>query len=81
MIFNELSYKMPFEEIRLRDMVFYSRSVFGNDSINRLAHALSEQASNVIIIASEDAPVMSESITDIHALSRKFELKVFGYPI
>jgi hypothetical protein len=80
MILNELSYKMPFEEIRLKDMVFYSRSVFGNDSINRLAHTLSDRTGNVIIIASEDTPVMSESITDIHTLSRKFDLNVFGYP-
>jgi len=80
MILNELSYKMPFEEIRLKDMVFYSRSVFGNDSINRLAHALSDRSGNVIIIASEDTPVMSESVTDIHSLSRKFDVKVFGYP-
>ena len=80
MILNELSYKMPFEEIRLKDMVFYSRSVFGNDSINRLAHALSDRTGNVIIIASDDTPVMSESITDIHTLSRKFDLNVFGYP-
>jgi LysM repeat protein len=80
MILNELNYKMPFEEIRLKDMVFYSRSVFGNDSINRLAHTLSDRTGNVIIIASEDTPVMSESITDIHTLSRKFDLKVFGYP-
>ena len=80
MILNELSYKMPFEEIRLRDMVFYSRSVFGNDSINRLAHALSDNTGNVIIIASEDTPVMSESLTNIHALTRKFNIDVFGYP-
>ena len=80
MILNELSYKMPFEEIRLRDMVFYSRSVFGNDSINRLSHALSDNTGNVIIIASEDTPVMSESLTNIHALTRKFNLDVFGYP-
>ena len=79
-IISELSTQMPLEEIRLKDMVFYSRSVFGNDSINRLAHALSEQSGNVIIIASEDAPVMSESLTNIHALSRKYDLLVFGYP-
>jgi LysM repeat protein len=80
MILNELSSIMPFEEIRLKDMVFYSRSAFGNDSINRLSHALSERSGNVVIIASEDAPVMSESITDIHTLSRKFDIDVFGYP-
>jgi LysM repeat protein len=80
MILSELSSIMPFEEIRLKDMVFYSRSAFGNDSINRLSHALSERTGNVVIIASEDAPVMSESITDIHTLSRKFDINVFGYP-
>ncbi len=79
-IISELSSQMPLEEIRLKDMVFYSRSVFGNDSINRMAHALSEQSGNVIIIASEDPPVMSESLTNIHALSRKYDLNVFGYP-
>ena len=79
-IIYELSTKMPFGEIRFKDMVFYGRSVFGNDSINRLAHALSENTRNVVIIASEDAPVMSESLTDIHALARKYDVNVFGYP-
>jgi len=79
-ILSELGSVMPFEEIRLKDMVFYSRSVFGNDSINRLAHALSGKNGNVIIIASEDAPVMSESIINVHTLSRKYDLNVFGYP-
>jgi len=80
MILYELSSRMPLEEIRLRDMIFYSRSVFGNDSINRLAHTLSEQTRNVIIVASEDAPVMSESLTDIHTLSRRLDITVYGYP-
>jgi hypothetical protein len=71
---------MPFGEIRFKDMVFYSRSVFGNDSINRLAHTLSEQTKNVVIIASEDPPVMIESLTDIHTLARKLQVNVFGYP-
>ena len=35
---------------------------------------------NVIVIASEDPPVISESIIDIHSLSKKFDIKVFGYP-
>jgi LysM repeat protein len=79
-IIYELGTKMPINEIRFKDMFFYSRSVFGNDSINRLAHALSEHTKNVIIIASEDASVMSESLTDIHALARKYDVNVFGYP-
>ena len=41
--FNELSYKMPYEEIKFKEILFYSRSMFDNDSINRLSHALSEQ--------------------------------------
>ena len=80
MILNELSTRMPFEEIKFKDMVFYSRSVFGNDSINRLAHTLSEVTKNVVIIASENPPVMIESLTDIHTLARKLQVNVFGYP-
>lgn len=80
LIFTELSYKLPFEEIKFKEFPFYSRSMFDNDSINRLSHALSEQTGNIIIIASEEAPVISESIMDVHSLSKKFDVKVFGYP-
>jgi len=81
LIFKELNYHLPYEEIKFKEFLFYSRSMFGNDSINRLSHALSELSPNIIIIASEDAPVISESIMDIHGLSKKFEVKVYGYPV
>ena len=54
--------------------------MFDNDSINRLGHALSEKSGNIIVIASEDASVISETIQDIHGLSKKFDIEVFGYP-
>ncbi|MBW6500150.1 MAG: LysM peptidoglycan-binding domain-containing protein [Bacteroidales bacterium] len=79
-IFQEMSYKIPYEQIKFRELIFYSRSVFGNDSINRLRQALSEQTPNLIVIASEETPVMSETLLDIHALSRKYNIKVLGYP-
>lgn len=80
MLLNELQSKIPASQIKLRDFLFYSKSVFGTDSINRLGKALSDKNSNLVIIDSEDSPVMSESITDIHTLSRKYDIKVFGYP-
>jgi LysM repeat protein/ABC-type branched-subunit amino acid transport system substrate-binding protein len=80
MIFKELSYKLPYEEIKFKEFLFYSRSMFGNDSINRLSQALSERTKNIVIIASEDTPVISESLTEIHGLSKRFDVKVFGYP-
>jgi len=80
MIFKELSYKMPYDEIKFKEFPFYSRSAFDNDSINRLGHALSEQSGNTLILASEDAPVISETIMDIVGLSKKFDVRVFGYP-
>lgn len=67
-------------EVRVRNMAFVSRSALGRDSLNRLAYSLSDHNGNVVIIASEDSPVMSESITDIHALARKYSINVFGYP-
>ncbi len=79
-IFSELSSRLPYDEIRFKEFLFYNRSAFDNDSINRLSHALSDVTGNVIIIASEEAPVISETLMDIHNLSKKFDIKVFGYP-
>ncbi len=80
LIFRELNYELPYEEIKFKEFLFYSRSVFNNESINRLSQALAEQLKNIVIIASEDGPVISEIITEIHGMSDKFDIKVFGYP-
>jgi LysM repeat protein len=81
LIFKELSYKLPYEDIKFKEFLFYSRSMFNNDSINRLSQALSEQSKNVIIIASEEAPVISEVMDVVSGLSRRFDIKLFGYPV
>lgn len=81
LIFNELSYKIPYEEIKFKEFPFYSRTMFNNDSINRLSHSLSESSKNIVIIASEEAPVISEVIDNVNGLSRKFDIQVFGYPV
>ncbi len=80
-IFSELIYKIPYEEIKFKEFPFYSRSMFNNDSINRLSHSLSETSKNVVVIASEEAPVISEVIDNISGLLRKYDIEVFGYPI
>jgi hypothetical protein len=80
MILRELSSRMPYEDIKFKEFIFYSRSVFGIDSINRLEHALSDQYENLVIIASEDVPVLSEIIDDLHTLSKRFDIKLIGYP-
>jgi hypothetical protein len=46
-----------------------------------LSQALSEQSNNIIIIASEEASVISEVIDIVSGLSRRFNSKVFGYPV
>ncbi len=79
-ILGELSNRLPFDEAKFKEFLFYGRSVFGNDSINRLAHTLSPTTENTIIIASEDGPAVSEILQDIHTLSKKYTVRVFGYP-
>jgi hypothetical protein len=79
-IINELSNRLPFEEIKFKEFLYYSRSAFDNDSINRLEHAFSSKTDNIIIIASEEGPVISETLQEVHGLSKKFPVKVFGYP-
>jgi LysM repeat protein len=81
LILSELSTRIPYEEIKFREFPFYSKSMFDNDSINRLSHALSDRSKNIIVIASEEAPVISETMIDVHSLSKKFDIKVFGYPV
>jgi hypothetical protein len=81
LILSELATRIPYEEIKFREFLFYSRSMFNNDSINRLSHALSDRSKNIVVIASEEAPVISETMIDVHSLSKKFDIKVFGYPV
>jgi LysM repeat protein len=81
LIFNELNYKLPYDDIKFKEFKFYSRSMFNNDSINRLSHALTEQSKNLIVIASEDPPLISEVIDNVSGLSRRFDIKLFGYPV
>jgi hypothetical protein len=79
-IFGELSQKIPYDDIKFKEFVFYNRSAFGSDSINRLEHALAYRKENTILIASEEAAVLSESIMDIHTLSKKFSVRIIGLP-
>jgi LysM repeat protein/ABC-type branched-subunit amino acid transport system substrate-binding protein len=81
LIFTELGYKLPYEDIKFKEFIFYSRSMFNNDSINRLSHALSDQSKNIVIIASEETAVISEVIDNVSGLSRRFNVKLFGYPV
>jgi LysM repeat protein/ABC-type branched-subunit amino acid transport system substrate-binding protein len=79
-IFKVLTTKIPFEEIKFKEFIFYSRSNQEGDSINRLEHALSDQVRNFVIIASEDPPMMSECIANLKTLSKKFDIEIMGYP-
>jgi LysM repeat protein len=80
MIFKELSTKIPYEDIKFKEFIFYNKSAIGNDSINRLEHALNEKSDNIILIASEESPVLSETLMDLHTLSKKYPIKILGYP-
>jgi LysM repeat protein/ABC-type branched-subunit amino acid transport system substrate-binding protein len=82
-IFKELTVKIPFDDVRFKfkEHVFYSRSVLGEDSINRLEHAMSGQAGNLVIIASEDPPVISECVANLKTLSKKYDIRLMGYPV
>jgi LysM repeat protein/ABC-type branched-subunit amino acid transport system substrate-binding protein len=80
-IFRELTTKIPFENVRFRELVFYSRSFLGEDSINRLEHTLSDRTGNFVIIASEDPPVISECVASLKNLSKKYDIRLMGYPL
>ncbi|MDR2887067.1 MAG: hypothetical protein LBV26_03540, partial [Bacteroidales bacterium] len=75
---RELALQSPADSILFRDMLFSGRAMGGTD---RLGSALSANTGNVVIIASEYAPVISETIVNIHGLSKRFDIKLFGYPL
>jgi LysM repeat protein/ABC-type branched-subunit amino acid transport system substrate-binding protein len=79
-IFRELTTKVPYEDIRFKEFIFYSRSMLDEDSINRLEHALTDGRENFVIIASEEAPMISECISNLKTLSKKYNIRVIGYP-
>lgn len=79
MIYRQMRYKVPYEDISFRDVYFFSRSAY-NDTINIIEHALSKEIPNLVIIASDDEAVMSEVIINVHTLRRNYEIEVIGYP-
>jgi hypothetical protein len=79
LIITELGYKIPRSDLKFREILFSGLSMFDNDSGSRLALALSDKTENIVIIATEDPPVISKTIADLHRLSRKYDIKVFGY--
>ena len=79
-IFRELTTKIPYDEIKFKELIFYSRSNLDEDSINRLEHTLSDKTRNFVIIASEDPPMISECVSNLNTLSKKFDIRLMGYP-
>jgi LysM repeat protein len=81
LIINELSKSISYDDIKFKEFKFYRRSMFSNDSINRLSHTLSDQSKNLVVIASEDPSVISELLDNVSSLNRKYDIKLFAYPI
>ena len=78
-LLKELSGKIQHNEVKFKEILFSGLSMFDTDSDSKLSGALSENSENIVIIASEDPPVISKVIVDLDGLSRKYDLKVFGY--
>lgn len=70
----------PGNNVRFTEMFFYGRAVFRNESGSKLNSVFSDTYPNTVIIASEEPPVVSEIITTIHNLSRRYNTRLLGYP-
>lgn len=78
-IYRNLRLKIPFNDMSFREVFFTSRSSYG-DTINSIEHAMSEDKPNLVILASDNESVMSQVITNVHGLLRKYDIKLIGYP-
>jgi hypothetical protein len=81
MISGELGTKISDGAIKFRELQFYGRSGAGADSVALLGRYLSDKAPNIIIISSEESPVISETMEVIHSYAKKFDIRVYGYPV
>ncbi|MGQ9619390.1 MAG: LysM peptidoglycan-binding domain-containing protein [Bacteroidales bacterium] len=80
LLLREIGSATDYDSIKFKELLFISRSALPTDSINRLEQALSPMEENVVIIASENYSVLSETIIDLHTLSRKYNIRLLGYP-
>lgn len=78
-IIRELRYRIPADEIRMKEVFFMSRSVI-SDTINIIDHAMSRDRANLIVLASDNEAVMSEVLGNVHSLGKRYEITVIGYP-
>ena len=77
---TELGDRIAEGNLNYKELTFYSRSLHGRDSVLRLTRSLSDKKGNIVIIASEEPPLMSETLMDIHSLYKRYDIKIFGYP-
>ncbi|MCA1756954.1 MAG: LysM peptidoglycan-binding domain-containing protein [Bacteroidales bacterium] len=78
-IVRELRYRVPADDIRMKEIFFMSRSVI-SDKINIIDHAMRRDQTNLIVLASDNEAVMSEVLGNVHSLSKRYKIKVIGYP-
>jgi LysM repeat protein len=80
MVTANLSERITPSDVRFREFRFISRSLLKKDSLGRLEKVLVPGMTNIVLIASEDAPVISETVMELHTLSKKYRIKVVGLP-
>lgn len=81
MIMRELSYKTTPDQISLKQVLYKSRSTLATDTLNRLSHALNPLKENIVVLATENEPALSETIMNLHTLTRRYQMTVYGYPM
>ncbi len=69
----------PLEDISLKE-VFFSENRARRDTINEIKDALLKTEANTIIVVSERETFVSEVLAKIFALSKNYDLKVYGFP-
>lgn len=54
------------------------RNVYGNVSI--LENLLDQSRENIIVLATNQTPVVSSAFSALHSLTKRYDIKVLGYP-
>ncbi len=79
-IINEFSYNNVFEDINIKEVAYQSTNAYSTDSIKRIEQALIPGRKNLVVIGTEDPPVMSSVMARTHTLTRNYQIEVIGMP-
>jgi len=73
-LLERLAYQTFLSEVSLKEVIFYDTSTFD------LAHILTQDNRNIVVIPSDNEAYVGNILTSLYFLSKEYEIQIFGLP-